>query len=302
MGAAQPCSKGKQWSHGRLVDDDNYDDYDGSANVFMVCVALDYKGCIFPTGQSAELTSTVDGNNMLDLWRACNLPAANVIKLFDRDATKEGVIDAVQRIGERAQEGDYFIFFYSGHGTSVLDTNFDETDGVDEALCLVDDDGQLSWLGMMGVPQSSFLIDDELAELFTNSFDEGVKIINICDCCHSGTISDFDSADWGNLAACSVTGCADSELGNDSGNGGYLTHSLLMAIHDFNSPESFEDKNDDYSVGQLYNMTQRLADEHFEAADLDQHITTACSKALESPSDMRWPLIPVGQYTAPYRK
>ena len=33
--------------------------------------------------------------------------------------------------------GDYFVVYYSGHGTSVDDVNKDEIDGKDEALCLM---------------------------------------------------------------------------------------------------------------------------------------------------------------------
>lgn len=34
------------------------------------------------------------------------------------------------------EPGDFFVVYYSGHGTNVEDQDGDEEDGNDEALCL----------------------------------------------------------------------------------------------------------------------------------------------------------------------
>jgi hypothetical protein len=284
---AQLCGMGMKILSQHVQAPDSNDDEDypdgvpttnqgGNVNVYMVCIALDYKG----TGN--ELTCTKDGDNMMDLWQQCGMPAQNVKKLFDNDGNKDAVTQAVRELGGQCNAGDYFIFYYSGHGTSVPDKDGDEEDGKDEALCLVTPDGKIDW--------SSFMTDDELADLLTSSLQDGVKTIILADCCHSGTISDFSSSGWGAIKACSISGCTDSQTSGDTGNGGIFTHSLLMAIGKF-----VEDGTTSYSLGQLYNSTLEFDDSVF---DSKQDITCACSDALSSPTGMAWPLIP-DSYTAP---
>jgi hypothetical protein len=248
-----------------------------STNVYMVCIALDYPG----TGH--ELTCTQDGDNMMELWNACGLPESNVKKLYNNDGNKAQVIQAVQEMAGRCQAGDYFIFFYSGHGTDVPDKNGDEDDGKDEALCLVTPEGEIDW--------GAFMTDDEFAELMTENIHPDVRLICLCDCCHSGTISDFDSADWGAIKAASMSGCADDQTSGDTGHGGIFTHSLLMAVADY-----AQSGDKAYSVGQLYNKTLDFDDEVFASA---QDIKCAVSNALEQPSEMAWPLCP-DSYSAPH--
>lgn len=287
MGAA--CGNGTSKLQNRELAIDENEDEDhpegvlttakgGDVEVYMVCIALDYPG----TGN--ELTCTKDGDNMMELWQACGLPAQNVKKLFNNDGNKEAVYQAVQELGSRCKAGDYFIFYYSGHGTSVPDKDGDEEDGKDEAFCLVTPDGKLDYEG--------FMTDDEFADLMTDqsNIPEGVKIIVLSDCCHSGTISDFDSDDWGSIVACSMSGCEDSQTSGDTGNGGIFTHSLLMAIDDYCSSGQ-----EGYSVGQLYNKTLEYDDSVFDSA---QDITCAPSNALGNVSAMAWPLVPES-YTAP---
>lgn len=263
-------------------DDPHYPDgvpQDGSVNVFMVCIALDYPGT------DNQLTCTKDGNNMMQLWQACGQPQDHVRKLFNNDGNKQQVISAVEELSQMAGEGDYFIFYYSGHGTSVPDKDGDEEDGKDEALCLVTPEGKIDW--------GAFMTDDELAALLAENFPEQ-KVIILSDCCHSGTISDFEAGAWGDIQAVSISGCTDAQTSGDTGNGGIFTHSMLMAIADFSS-------NDDasYSCGQLYNKTLEFDDSVF---DSQQDITAANSTGLASISGMAWPLIPKGGYQAPWQQ
>jgi hypothetical protein len=219
---------------------------------------------------------------MKQLWQACGMPPSNLTSLYNNQGYKDNVLSAMQRMGQRCQSGDYFIFYYSGHGTSVPDKDGDEKDGKDEALCLVTPEGKIDW--------DAFLTDDELAEAMTTNISEDVKVIIMSDCCHSGTISDFGTADWGELQACSLSGCADDQTSGDTGAGGIFTHSLLMAIADLGY--------DSYSVGQLYNKTLDFDNEVFDSA---QDIKCACSNAAGATTSIAWPLIPSGGYSAPYR-
>lgn len=145
---------------------------------------------------------------------------------------------------------------------------------------------------MVSLIGGPFLTDDELAEEMVNNVQEGVKIIILSDCCHSGTISDFGSADWGHIEACSISGCADDQTSGDTGNGGIFTHSMLMAIADMCA-----NGEDSYSVGQLYNKTLDFDDEVFASK---QDIKAAASAEAGGVNNISWPLIP-DAYSAPWR-
>jgi len=211
----------------------------------MIIIALDYPG----TGN--ELTCTEDGDNMKDLAQKCGIQ--DVVCLYNNDGNKDQVSDAIRDVASRCQPGDYFIFNYSGHGANVPDKDGDEADGNDEALCLVTPEGKIDWDG--------FMTDDEFADIVTGCVDPEVKIILLCDCCHSGTIGDFGSADWDGFQALSMSGCRDSQTSGDTGRGGIFTHALLLAIQQMQ-----EDQEDDYSVAQLYNVQLEKDDEVFDSA------------------------------------
>jgi len=68
---------------------------------------------------------------------------------------------------------------YSGHGTGITDRNSDEVDGQDEALVPVD------------FNKSGFILDDVLRSNFINKLSTNVKLVFLCDACHSGTIFDL---------------------------------------------------------------------------------------------------------------
>lgn len=97
-------------------------------------------------------------------------------KLLDGQATRTAVQDAVKKAAQKLGDGDIFLFTYAGHGGQVPDFDGDESgspdrDTLDETLCLFD--GQL--------------IDDELHRLWAE-FAEGVRIVTVFDCCHSGSM------------------------------------------------------------------------------------------------------------------
>jgi lysophospholipase L1-like esterase len=107
--------------------------------------------------------------------------------LVDQAATRDGVKGAVAEAAAELTSGDIFLFTYSGHGSQVLDADGDEQHGpdqdyADETLCLFD--GQL--------------LDDELYELWS-LFADGVRVVAVFDCCHSGSViraeGDLDADD-----------------------------------------------------------------------------------------------------------
>jgi hypothetical protein len=58
-----------------------------------------------------------------------------VSKLIDSQATKAAMVSGIQSLIAAAVSGDVVVITFSGHGTYVPDTNGDEIDGLDEALC-----------------------------------------------------------------------------------------------------------------------------------------------------------------------
>lgn len=254
---------GKSFEHG--VD---------PSEVHLLICALDYKG----TGH--ELTCTLDGNNMQALARACGV--TNVEVMYDLECQKDKVERKIREIADRCNEGDFFVFYYSGHGTQVPDKDGDEEDGKDEALCFVGPQGQLAI--------QYFMTDDEVAELLSEVFSEDVRILILTDCCHSGTIGDLDKPCWQNHEVISMTGCADNQTSGDIGKGGIFTHSLLLAIEHLRKTGQ-----SDFAVGQVYNSTLHEDEVMFHST---QDIQLRCSRAVK-PQGMPWPLMPSGEYKAP---
>ncbi|MCT2590936.1 caspase family protein [Streptomyces sp. N2-109] len=92
--------------------------------------------------------------------------------LLSAEATVENVNAALRSAAKVVTAGDILLFTYSGHGGQVPDINGpeDEPDRLDETMCLFDRE----------------YIDDELHREL-EAFAEGVRILALLDCCHSGT-------------------------------------------------------------------------------------------------------------------
>ncbi|WP_324754102.1 caspase family protein [Roseovarius sp. Pro17] len=101
---------------------------------------------------------------------------ANRTQLKDHEATRDAIIEACADAAKTLKAGDIFMFSYAGHGGQVKDFNDDESGGpdrdiLDETLCLYD----------------AQLIDDELYKIWSD-FAEGVRVLAVFDCCHSGSM------------------------------------------------------------------------------------------------------------------
>lgn len=90
---------------------------------------------------------------------------------LNQTATRESLINTLEKFSAELEDGDLFLLTYSGHGGQLPDLNNDENDGFDETWCLYD--GQF--------------LDDELI-LYFSKFKEGVHIVVLSDSCHSGTM------------------------------------------------------------------------------------------------------------------
>eukprot|EP00931_Biecheleriopsis_adriatica_P100683 TRINITY_DN75940_c0_g1_i1.p1 TRINITY_DN75940_c0_g1~~TRINITY_DN75940_c0_g1_i1.p1 ORF type:complete len:424 (+),score=107.80 TRINITY_DN75940_c0_g1_i1:72-1274(+) len=248
-------------------------------NVHVLILALDYKG----TGH--ELTCTMDGNNFSQLCQTCGVQ--DVEKMYDNMATKENVKKKVKEMSSRVKPDDYFIFYYSGHGSQVADRDGDEDEGKDECLCTVGPNGELAG--------EYFMTDDEIVDLLTSSFKKSVRQIIICDCCHSGTMTDMGNKKWKGREACSMSGCQDDQTSGDMGKGGIFTHSLLLALDDIVNSDGADEE---ITCALVYNTTLHEDDKVFNSA---QDIAIACPKTTK-PNAIAWPLVPPEGYKAPLRR
>lgn len=96
--------------------------------------------------------------------------------LLDSEATPENIrehLKWLQRMGQNPKHT--LVFYYSGHGAQIPDTNGDEPDGKDETLFAYGADPK---------DPKQHIVDDEL-EAFTQSV--RAKIFYVLDSCHSGT-------------------------------------------------------------------------------------------------------------------
>jgi hypothetical protein len=92
--------------------------------------------------------------------------------LLTAEATVDHVNAELRKAARLLGPGDLLLFTYSGHGGQVPDLNGpeDESDRLDETMCFFDRE----------------YIDDELYREF-EAFAEGVRILCLLDCCHSGS-------------------------------------------------------------------------------------------------------------------
>ncbi|KAL7448687.1 hypothetical protein ACHAWC_000838, partial [Mediolabrus comicus] len=95
------------------------------------------------------------------------------------EPTKANIIDAYKTVIDQAEDGDAIFLHYSGHGTKLRDDDGDEGDGYDEALVPRD------------FQTSGMIRDDDLYDILIKNLPEGVHMVSLMDCCHSGTIMDL---------------------------------------------------------------------------------------------------------------
>lgn len=148
--------------------------------------------------------------------------------------TKANIIAQLNRVAQRTHLGvDHVVIHYSGHGTSVRDTDRDEADRKDEA-----------WFAM----DQQLLLDDEIRTIL-NKFSPWCEVLVLVDACHSGSGIDLPlkyvgSADFVDLEsstaplcdAIMISGCTDTQTSDDAflseldGFGGAMTDSFLACL------------------------------------------------------------------------
>lgn len=102
--------------------------------------------------------------------------AANVQLLTGKHATCAAVNEALDAVARSAHADDQVVFYFSGHGTQIADAQpGDESDELDEALCLYDAEAT----------GRNLLVDDALGRWLDRLPTRHATVL--LDCCHAGT-------------------------------------------------------------------------------------------------------------------
>lgn len=95
--------------------------------------------------------------------------------------SKQNILNQLNQILEFSNtlSDTLVIFYYSGHGSNLIDRTGDEVDGRDEVLCPTD------------FSTSGLITDDYLKSEFIDKLNSNITLFSLIDACHSGTIFDL---------------------------------------------------------------------------------------------------------------
>lgn len=262
----------------KVPDGENFDEPQNPEQVHCLVVYCDYgfepaksMGWVAP-GFGPKLDTEENAEMMVKILQDSGI--ASISRLSNLEATKEAVLSEITRVGELCDENDIFFFFYSGHGNPMPDQDGDEEDGSDEAMCLPRADGTCD--------EGSWLRDDDFSAAIAE-ITAGHKLM-ILDCCHSGTMLDFQKPIWEGQSAISIVGCKDKQESAAMGGGtrgGAFTKSVNAAVR------SLGDGGNHVSVGLLFNTICEYSP-NFIPPGHAQDITINCAPGI-TPDMMAWP-------------
>lgn len=108
-------------------------------------------------------------------------PDNHLTLLKDGQATREGILAAMDALMGQVAEDDIVVLHYSGHGSQMTDREQDEADGRDETI-VPSDSGR-------GSQPNRDITDDEIYLRLLPLARTTPYVTLIFDCCHSGTIT-----------------------------------------------------------------------------------------------------------------
>lgn len=117
-----------------------------------------------------------DVRDMANTLVVCGFAPAGIRICTNSQATKAGILKGLDWLIRGSKKGDSLLFYYSGHGSQVVDTSGDEVDRNDEIICPHD----------LNFATKAYISDDDLRLIFSK-LSEGVNLEVILDSCHSGT-------------------------------------------------------------------------------------------------------------------
>ena len=134
--------------------------------------------------------NNIHGRNDVDMLsitlKNCGV---SVSCLYDREATKKGITQALNKLVSQCKTGDIVYLHFSTHGQPFEDVSGDEEDGWDESIVPVDAPIEYTKGKYEG---ENHLIDDELQEYCTNirkAIGEEGMLYVVLDACHAGKAS-----------------------------------------------------------------------------------------------------------------
>lgn len=147
----------------------------------------------YPTNQRAwkNLSSNRDLFYIREALIKNGFEASNIKALIDSNATKAGMVKALDALIAKAANGDIVYFHFSGHGQQIQDSEtdgiLDEADGYDEALIPYDAKGVWDQVDYHG---ENHFRDDLLGEKLLavrKKIGSTGSVVAVIDACHSGT-------------------------------------------------------------------------------------------------------------------
>ena len=83
-------------------------------------------------GRWPSISSQNDVHHIQNALMAIGFKKDNISGIYDADATRDGIIQALEQLESRLSYGDIVYIHFSGHGQQVWDDNSDELDNLDE--------------------------------------------------------------------------------------------------------------------------------------------------------------------------
>ncbi len=134
-----------------------------------------------------DISSANDIPHVTSAFQVLGFSSDNITILTDKNATKEGILNAFHELAAKVGIGDIVFIHYSGHGQQIVDDDGDELDGLDEAI--VPHDSPLFF--EEGVYEGENLIRDDLIGELTLEIRRKIgvngQVILVMDSCHSGS-------------------------------------------------------------------------------------------------------------------
>ena len=113
----------------------------------------------------------------------------NIQVIMDSEATRKGILDAMDKLYESVNKGDIVVIHFSSHGQQLEDDNNDEIDGLDEAIvpygAVYDADPNKA-----DEISKGYIRDDLFGEKINrlrNKLGKDGDVLIILDACHSGS-------------------------------------------------------------------------------------------------------------------
>eukprot|EP00759_Apiculatamorpha_spiralis_P027610 PhF_6_TR30393/c0_g1_i1/m.44557 len=239
--------------HQRFFKDSTETDvkYRIKGHVRLLSVCLDYADSDSPLG------CIVDGNRLVKMAIASGVQ--DIVTLYDDNSTpgwpcKAQLLDAIQAIGSRCVDGDFFVFQFSGHGARMkLELKGHKTSKAEEFFVLRKKGGE-----------EELVRDDDIISAINDAVPPGVPCLFICDACGSGSVLEATTPGlWGKgRTVFAISGCGPNQACRDTGVGGVMTNCMFRVLIGLDERELKRARKGGISIQWVFN---RMVEEFKQA-------------------------------------